>query len=908
MRVSILAVAASLTLLNAVLADPASAAIRKNTNIPAEPLSEALRTLAKDRQFEILYRAEAVRDLKTGGAVGELTSEEALQHLLSGTGLSYKYLNASTVTVYSPLSSPAGDVQQSQTAGQDSSKEGAGKKSSQDFRVAQVDQAPAGPPVSRTTTEESKRKDQLEEVVVTGTNIRGIETPVTPVLTLSRQAIEQSGHLNTDDLLQSLPQAFAGGSQGASPDGMLGTGANAGNNNEHATAVNLRGLGENDTLTLLNGHRIAPSAYGNVVDISTIPLSAIDHIDVLTDGASAVYGADAVGGVVNIVLRKDVTGAQTSATYGGVTSGDLRETVASQTYGTQWSTGSVFLAYEYKHEGSLSTTERSFTESAPTPTNIINPLTQNSIALNADQKIGDRVGLYADSLLTWKTTGTILTQGVGSVTNDSFSNPHAANGNLGARVAITDSWSADVSGTYARQSTDTGYHSYPYGTVPLGTPIYFFKSTIKSADLKVDGSLFRLPGGEVKTALGFTSRHEDAVDSDIAHNRSYEFHRRVTAEFAELYVPIVGRGNSLPLVDQLALTAAIRNDSYSDFGRTTNPKIGLLWAPISSIAVRANWSRSFRPPSMGEGILSAQTGAGMYNYLFVNPNGPGNVPVFLPSGVDPHLGPETARNINVGLDFKPVTLPALTVSVSYYDIYFHNRIFQPPFDTTALLHPDIYGSLITYLPTQAAADQYLAAFQATGGNWLDFLGTGAAGVRYVYDTQLGNAAVVRQNGFDLRGHYDGELLGNSFRTDLLVASINKVDIQYSSTSTAHNAVNTYSNPLRWRARLQEQWARGPFDVSGALNFANSYSDTSAVPVPQPAASWTTFDLSAAYHVGSAVSEPLRGLTVRLSALNLFDRAPPYVSGVGAGVPGIHYDVGNASAIGRFLSLSLTKDW
>src|SRR5205814_1484916 len=108
-----------------------------------------------------------------------------------------------------------------------------------------------------------------------------------------RQALDQSGYSRVQDFIRSLPQNFKGGGTGASEDGILtGDGQT---NLENSSGANLRGLGNSSTLVLLNGHRVAASNYGSVVDLSLFPLASIDRIDVLTDGASAIYGADAVG-------------------------------------------------------------------------------------------------------------------------------------------------------------------------------------------------------------------------------------------------------------------------------------------------------------------------------------------------------------------------------------------------------------------------------------------------------------------------------------------------------------------------------------------------------------------------------------------------------------------------------------
>ncbi len=110
-------------------------------------------------------------------------------------------------------------------------------------------------------------------------------------------------------------------------------------NNQDSTAngaasISLRGLGADATLVLVNGRRVAISSFAesittNFVDINTIPVAAIERVEVLKDGASAVYGSDAVAGVVNIVLRKDFDGFEVSAGYGDVTSGSASEMNAS---------------------------------------------------------------------------------------------------------------------------------------------------------------------------------------------------------------------------------------------------------------------------------------------------------------------------------------------------------------------------------------------------------------------------------------------------------------------------------------------------------------------------------------------------------------------------------------------------
>src|SRR5262249_18260396 len=116
-------------------------------------------------------------------------------------------------------------------------------------------------------------------------------------------------------------------------------------NFDAVNSVDIRGLGAGTTLTLLNGRRLGQSDSGRSVDVSLIPAAAIARVEVLTDGASAIYGSDAVGGVVNFVLRRDFEGAETRMSYGEVVHGGLRQGSFSQTFGKNWNSGGGLVSY-----------------------------------------------------------------------------------------------------------------------------------------------------------------------------------------------------------------------------------------------------------------------------------------------------------------------------------------------------------------------------------------------------------------------------------------------------------------------------------------------------------------------------------------------------------------------------------
>ena len=141
---------------------------------------------------------------------------------------------------------------------------------------------------------------------VTGTNIKRIDTETAaPIETITREDIQASGLQTISDVLR---QITANNNGTISPSFTFGFSASG-------SAVSLRGLGSNNTLVLLNGRRLAnfglaDDAHVSYVDLQQIPFDAVERIEVLKDGASAIYGSDAVAGVVNVILRQQYTGSR----------------------------------------------------------------------------------------------------------------------------------------------------------------------------------------------------------------------------------------------------------------------------------------------------------------------------------------------------------------------------------------------------------------------------------------------------------------------------------------------------------------------------------------------------------------------------------------------------------------------
>jgi iron complex outermembrane receptor protein len=190
---------------------------------------------------------------------------------------------------------------------------------------------------------------QVEEIVVTGSRIaRPDLVSSSPVATVGEKELEQSGVVNTENLLNTLPQAVPGITSTV-------------NNGSNGTAtVNLRGLGSARTLVLVDGKRQTPTTSGGSVDLNLIPPALIKRIEVVSGGGSAVYGSDAVAGVVNFILKTDFEGMEVSAGYQATDDGEAPIYSGDVTFGANFADrkGNVVLSLGYNKREALTQGER----------------------------------------------------------------------------------------------------------------------------------------------------------------------------------------------------------------------------------------------------------------------------------------------------------------------------------------------------------------------------------------------------------------------------------------------------------------------------------------------------------------------------------------------------------------------
>jgi iron complex outermembrane receptor protein len=197
--------------------------------------------------------------------------------------------------------------------------------------------------------------DKITRVEITGSSIKRIAVEgALPVQTLSKAQIEQSGATTVADLVASLP----------SMQGFLTSAASINGGGGGIQTASVHGIGDAYTLVLLNGHRIAPYNTGSAVNLASIPLSAVERVEILTDGASALYGSDAIAGVVNFILKKNQQDANIELTYSRPQhkrAGDTSNIAISKGFGDLNKDGfNVLLAYSHDTQSELLAADRSF--------------------------------------------------------------------------------------------------------------------------------------------------------------------------------------------------------------------------------------------------------------------------------------------------------------------------------------------------------------------------------------------------------------------------------------------------------------------------------------------------------------------------------------------------------------------
>ncbi len=703
----------------------------------------------------------------------------------------------------------------------------------------------------------SKAKD-LSAVIVTGTrsNSRTESSSLTPIDVVSAKVLQQTG---TSDLPTALARII--------PSLNFPRPA-AADTADTQRPAQLRGLSPDQVLVLVNGKRWHPGAIllnngvigrgSQSVDLNTIPLSSIDHIEVLRDGASAQYGSDAIAGVINIILKKGAKGGDVEISGGQYSAGDGRQWQGSADFGIPLSDDKGWLRLTLQ-SGNEDYTNRAGPDNRPGfPVLGVNfrqgdpTVHDTNLLLNTQYDITPDVQFYAFGHFGRRqsTSPAFFRYGTNSpspnnpliaqVYPDGFLPLEHADSTdqslvTGLRGKV-NGWRWDLSGNFGRNRVSYETRRslnyaflHDFGSTPSVFDDGILSAKQQSVDLDIakDVSASWLPN-PVTVAFGAEYlRQTYGIDAGSLPSwyvgtsgtsggaqgfagwqpsNAVDASRQDVAEYLDL---------ETNLTDKLGVSAAVRHEHYNDFGNTTSGSLAGRFDFTDTFALRASASTGFRAPSLGQEYFSQTS-----SLYFANGNSAGLPAGIYNSGLVPvgsqiarllgsqPLKPEKSRNYTLGAVWNPTA--ALTLSLDVYQINIQNRIA-------------LSGAISTTAPVVV---NYLAA-------------NGIGNLNYSSIDYFTNAANTRTRGVDFVGTYLADLGSAGTLSTTLSANYNQnmvtevkpnpavlTDLGVNFVRLSRQDIKGYlanSSP-RSKLILSEQYDVGHWGVTGTLTRYGSYTN------------------------------------------------------------------------------------
>lgn len=702
--------------------------------IPPQPLADALEAFAAASGYQLVYRTDLAAGSASRGSDAHLPALDALEQLLRGTGLAFNFVNDHTIAIIksppdSPKPPPARPLNQAPPGDRDSggnlkAKEGVLARLAALFQGCTSAQgAPGCDGRPSGEVQAARGEPSMAEIIVTGTRqgaMQAAESPV-PIQIISRNALQLAA--SGADLMSTLAQLIPSMTMQAYGVDMAA----------QTLQAKLRGLNPNHVLVLIDGKRrhttaniavAAGSAYqgGAGVDLNFIPLDAIDHIEVLTEGAAAQYGTDAIAGVINIITRKGYRGGGLVGTYGSYDGGGGESGDVSGNLGFEPSdAGYLNVTGEVRSHGRSN--QGGIDERVINPTNLgaypgsnmpslpgypyINMIEGDAEIHTALASIkagwemasgtqlylfatyGDkRAASYENYRLPTKLHYTDPVTGITRYPYPLGFNPQEATREqdfslTGGAKGATAGWRWDVSTVYGRDRlelyTRDSANAGIYNSSGSATPSTYYDGTLQmtqwTTTIDVDRDFDAGLAAPLNVAFGGEYRRETysigegiPASYELGGAQSYpgfspadagSNNRQNVAAYSDL---------SGKLLDRLSLDAAGRFEHYSDFGSATVFKLAGRWDASPAFAIRGTLSDGFRAPTMAEEFYSSTTVTPTTAFVQMPPNSTGGKLLGLGNG----LQPEKSVNSSLGLVFRPSA--RLNMSLDLYQISISSRI------------------------------------------------------------------------------------------------------------------------------------------------------------------------------------------------------------------------------------------
>lgn len=834
---------------------------RQEYNVETGNLGDALRNVSRLSGREIIFSAEAVNGKRAPRLRGRYNADEAVKALLVGSDLTAEFRK--DAILIRGRSDPSGEV--------------------------------------------ADRPAEDADIVVTGTHIRGGES-TSPMIVASRSKIQDEGLTDLGAYARTLTQNFSGGQN----PGVVGGGGQGGSENTNSSsALNLRGLGPDATLTLINGHRAAYDGIFQGIDLSAIPLAAIDRIEVVADGASALYGSDAVGGVANILLRRDFRGAVTSARLGAATDGGDFEQQYNIVAGTRWRNGGIMVAVDYKHVTAITAGQRAYTQGQDSDATLLPRQEQIGAVVSGHHQLAAGVQLEWDGYFNkrdavmcnaFQATSNCTTNGAKIETSvRSYSMTPTF------RFELPHSWELSLSGTYGGSKTEIYSPTYNQGKITATTrPNY--NNTFTTIEAGANGSLFQMPGGMARLALGMGYRsvkldvNSIRTTSTGANTPVYLFSakRDIYFGYSELSIPLVGADNRSPLFEQLLVTGAARYENYRGVGDVLTPKFGLIYKPTTEVTIKGSWGKSFKAATLFQAGQARE--AFLAPAFIFSPGSPGGLPVILIDGGNSTLKPERATTWTASVGYAPGFAEGLRIEASYFHILYKDRVAAPISSIVTALDP-MYADLYVLNPTLEQVNSTLASLNTgltnqSGGPF------NPSAVGAIVDNSLQNISRLTAQGIDLAIDYRHKL-GSRDQLQLNIAgSYLESDQQLAGGMPVVQRAGIIYNPPHWRGRAAATWQRDNFSLTGVASYIGGTLDNRFQPSAR-VGSFTTLDAVARIQT-SEERGLLGGVDVTLAIQNILNEKPDSIRTTNpAAFP---FDSTNYSSIGRTISVTISKTW
>jgi iron complex outermembrane recepter protein len=951
--------------------------------INARNLSEALIQFSQQTDRAIVFSDRLTRNKMAPPFIGTGTIEQVLGALLVDSGLSWELVDG---RIYAILKTRCLD------------------KGFDDTNCLSPDQFLHQHPVYDPSIEET----YVYGSRVTGSRIRHKEYgQASPVDIIAAPDIEASGAQTIGELLKFVP-AVAGNS----------TSTAISNGGDGTATVTLRGLPASNTLVLINGKRVANNGLaGESVDLNSIPPAAVERIEILKGGASAIYGSDAIAGVVNVIMKQDFHGFLLETYYGEADAGDLTTRTHTLQYGTGIPNGSFFFSASAYEQDPIFSKDRAVSRSSDTrrlggadlrssatetarvtlPGGETVILDQGSYRGATDEDLFDfqmfttavvpleRVSLYSNASYDFseQLTGFVELQ---YLQNDAestlaptpiftafeqlpltISSTNIYNG-FGVDIedarrrltefpdrrqrdesdttrfsaaleGLIDDWNWELSYNWSRSeasqttsnlvnadrlqqglgpASDCGGISID-GCLPInllgpagsitpdqvsflsvpGEVSGYYKLSMLSGT--VTNELLELPHGRAAVALGFDLRKESTSKqpSELiastgtlgATNFEPTSGERDIAElYAETVVPVWESDSG---DHSLSVEAALRYSDYSDFGDTTNPKLGLRLKTAPDLLIRATYAEGFRAPSLNELYQGVSESQAFLNDPCTQTANVGVLPgcqqqadptrnQFLTvMGGNTRLKPETNKSYGLGLVWTPAAIPGLAATIDYF----------------RLRQDDVVDS----------SAQFIVSENARNGSFGDQVQRDDAGNLQLVSAMNLNVGQRKISGtdFSLAYHHRKRPWGQlsvSASATYIHEYLAKLDASSEELDFAGTFRDDASEGLggipEWKGQLSVQWLRERWTGSYELHFISSLDEV--VPgtmVQRSIESWAVHDLQVSY-----TFDLLSGLRWTLGVDNVFDEdAPLAASAFNDNIDGRTHELK-----GRFLYTKLSQ--